>query len=133
MDATTLTISSLLLLYIGFKLGIFYENYKMHKLVEKLLEDDTLNSEIDRLAHQMNQREKGVLYAEGRTLKLEIINNNYYFYFEDDDSFACQGTDLEQAAKNFCMKWGNKFAGITVVDKQRYAFYDDSLIQVDEA
>ena len=38
-------------------------------------------------------------------LKHEIVEDQHYLYFMEDDSFASQGSTLEEAAKNYSLNY----------------------------
>ena len=56
------------------------------------------------------------------TLKHEVINNTHYFFYEDD-SFACQGTTIEEAAQVFKTATNNEQVAEFVDTRDQKTYY----------
>jgi hypothetical protein len=65
-------------------------------------------------------------------MRVEHVDGLMLFYNCEDDKFVCQGSTLDESAKNFCTNTKNEFVGMIVVDGKKFVFHDFECLPVKE-
>lgn len=65
-------------------------------------------------------------------MRVEHIDGLMLFYNCEDDKFVCQGSTLDESAKNFCMNTKNEFVGMIVINGKKFVFHDFECLPVKE-
>lgn len=68
----------------------------------------------------------------GCILRVEQVEGVMLFYDTADNQFMCQGTTLEESAKNFSIVTKNQLAGIFTLNNERFVFHDAECLPVSD-
>lgn len=65
-------------------------------------------------------------------MRVEHVDGLMLFYNCEDDKFVCQGSTLDESAKNFCTNTKNELVGMTVINGKKFVFHDFECLPVIE-
>lgn len=65
-------------------------------------------------------------------IRVEYVEGLMLWYNTFDNQFICQGTTLDESAKNFCTNTKNEIVGMFVVDGKKFIFHDFECLPVKE-
>ena len=111
----------LILLIIGGIAGYVYREIILFKDLVKI------TKHLNKKLHEEHVMENKISIREIKNLKHEIVNEIHYFY-SADAKFVCQGSTLENAAKNFTMICGKDNSGCFThfqLNKKMYFINDE--------
>lgn len=85
-----------------------------------------MNSSKNKLEERDIQTESTSEQNNIQEIKHEIYEDIHYFY-DSDDNFICQGSSLDEAAKNYSYMNGKNFIGLFVnkQDNKNMCFFDN--------
>jgi hypothetical protein len=109
-----------------FFIGAIFGVRILQKRVETMLK-----KEIPENVIQLSENVKRVSMP-ACIMRVEHVDGLMLFYNCEDDKFVCQGTTLDESAKNFCIITKNEFVGMTVVDGKKFVFHDFECLPVKE-
>lgn len=68
----------------------------------------------------------------GCIMRVEEIDGLMLFYDTANDNFVCQGTTLDESARNFSIVTKNQVAGIFTLNNKRFVFHDAECLPVSD-
>lgn len=111
-----------------FFMGTMFGIRILQKRVTEILKEDQKSSVKD---GEVTEKIKHVSMP-ACIMRVEHVDGLMLFYNCEDDKFVCQGTTLDESAKNFCIITKNEFVGMTVVDGKKFVFHDFECLPVKE-